>query len=92
CSGSIISGGSVYRSILGYRTRVNSYAHVEESIVFSDVEIGRKARVRRAILDCGVRIEPGTEIGFDADLDRARGYHVTENGITIVGGTPCHFD
>ncbi len=84
CSGSIISGAFVNRSVLGFRSRVNSYAHVEESILFSDVEIGRKAKIRRAILDSGVRVDAGMEIGFDADLDRARGFCVTENGITIV--------
>ena len=84
CNGSIISGAFVNRSVLGFRCRVNSYAQVEESILFSDVEIGRKARISRAILDSGVRIDPGMEIGFDPELDRARGFYVTENGITIV--------
>lgn len=84
CSGSILSGAFVNRSIVGFRTRLNSYSQVEESILFSDVEVGRKARIRRAILDSGVRIEPGMEIGFEPELDRARGFCVTENGITIV--------
>ncbi|MDO4583312.1 MAG: glucose-1-phosphate adenylyltransferase [Planctomycetia bacterium] len=86
CPGSIVSGATVQRSILGPRTRLNSYAKVEESILFSDVEIGRRAKIRHAIIDSGVRIEPGMEIGYDADLDRARGFYVTENGITIVNG------
>ncbi|MBE6426853.1 MAG: glucose-1-phosphate adenylyltransferase [Thermoguttaceae bacterium] len=89
CNGSIISGAFVNRSVLGFRCRVNSYAQVEESILFSDVEIGRKARISRAILDSGVKIEPGMEIGFDPELDRARGFYVTENGITIVTRQCC---
>ena len=43
CSGSIISGGHVRRSILGPNVRVNSYAHVEDSILFEGVDIGRHA-------------------------------------------------
>ncbi|MDO4574383.1 MAG: glucose-1-phosphate adenylyltransferase [Planctomycetia bacterium] len=84
CAGSVVSGASVKRSILGHRCRLNSFASVEESILFSDVEIGRRAKIRRAIIDSGVHIEPGMEIGFDPELDRARGFCVTENGITLV--------
>ena len=72
------------RSILGFRNRIMHCAQVEESILFPDVEVGRKARLRRTIVDSGVRIEPGMEIGFDPEFDRARGFYVTENGITIV--------
>ena len=84
CGGSIISGGQVERSILGYKTRVNSFAHVEDSILFSRVDVGRHAKIRRAIIDKGVSIPQGVEIGFDHELDRARGFTVTENGITVI--------
>jgi glucose-1-phosphate adenylyltransferase len=84
CSGSIVSGGQVRRSILGPNVRVNSYAKVEDSIVFEGVDIGRHAHIRRAIIDKGVRIPPGTQIGFDPEQDRARGFTVTEKGITVI--------
>jgi glucose-1-phosphate adenylyltransferase len=84
CLGSIISGGHVARSILGSKTRINSFAEVTESILFSGVDIGRRARVRRAIIDKGVHIPPGIEIGFDHELDRARGFIVTEHGVTVI--------
>ena len=84
CSGTIVSGAYVNRSILGFRNRIMHCAQVEESILFPDGEVGRKARLRRTIVDSGVRIEPGMEIGFDPEFDRARGFYVTENGITIV--------
>jgi len=54
--GCIISGGRVDRSILGLRVRVNSFSDVAESILFDDVEVGRHARIRRAIIDKGVRV------------------------------------
>jgi glucose-1-phosphate adenylyltransferase len=64
---------------------VNSYAEIEDSIIFSRVDVGRRAKIRRAIIDKGVYIPPETEIGFDPELDRARGFTVTENGVTIIG-------
>lgn len=84
CSGSIVSGGQVERSILGPRCRVNSYAHVQDSILFAGVNIGRHARIRRSIVDKGVTIPPGIEVGFDPVHDRARGFTVTESGLTII--------
>ena len=84
CSGSIVSGGHVRRSILGPNVRVNSYAHVEDSILFEGVDIGRHTHVRRAIIDKRVQIPPGTTIGYDPEHDRARGFTVTENGITVI--------
>jgi glucose-1-phosphate adenylyltransferase len=84
CQGCILSGGQVERSILGPNVRVNSYARVEDSILFEGVDIGRHARVRRAIIDKGVRIPPATSIGFDPEQDRARGFLVSEGGITVI--------
>ena len=85
CSGSIISGGHVERSILSPGVRVNSWALVEDSILFEGVNIGRRARVRRAIIDKRVSIPEGMQIGFDPELDRARGFTVTESGIVVIG-------
>ncbi len=84
CSGSIISGGRVARSILGHRTRINSFSVVEESILFDGVDIGRRAKVRRAIIDKGVKIPAGIEVGYDSELDRRRGFAVTDQGVTII--------
>lgn len=84
CLGCIVSGGYVERSILGPRARINSYAEVRDSILFEGVDIGRNAKVRRAILDKGVCIPAGIEIGYDPELDRARGFIVTENGVTVI--------
>ena len=85
CSGSIVSGGEVRRSVLGYNVRVNSWSTVEESILFDGVEIGRNCKIRRAIIDKRVRLPEGTTVGYDLDQDRAAGYTVTESGIVVIG-------
>lgn len=84
CGGCIISGGTVRRSIVGSRCRVNSYSLVEDSILFDNVEIGRHAQIRRAIIDENIKIPDGAEIGYNKEQDLLKGYTVTESGITIV--------
>jgi glucose-1-phosphate adenylyltransferase len=84
CPGAIVSGGQVERSIVGYNARINSFSHIEDSILLDHVDIGRRARVRRAIIDKGVHIPSDIEIGFDHDQDRARGFTVSEGGIVVI--------
>lgn len=84
CPGSIISGGHIERAVVGYNVRVNSFSHVEDAILLDHVNIGRHCQVRRAIIDKGVSIPPGTQIGFDHDQDRARGFTVSEEGIVVI--------
>jgi glucose-1-phosphate adenylyltransferase len=87
CQGAIISGGQVEGSIIGPDTRVNSYAKVEGSILFEGVNVGRHAHVRRAIIDKGVIIPQGMKIGYDHERDRAMGFTVTDNGLTVIAKT-----
>jgi glucose-1-phosphate adenylyltransferase len=81
--GCIISGGRADRSILSPKVRINSYASVEGSILFENVNIGRHCRIRRAIIDKHVDIPAGTSIGYDLEEDRKR-FHVTESGIVVI--------
>ena len=87
CAGTIISGGRVERSILSPSVRVNSFAQVSDSILFESVEVGRHARIRRAIIDKGVRIPEGFEIGYDLEMDKKRGFTISNNGIVTVAKT-----
>jgi glucose-1-phosphate adenylyltransferase len=84
CVGTIISGGRVARSIVGPQSRINSFAQVEESILFGRCDIGRHAKIRRAIIDKDVNIPSRVEIGYDHDLDRKRGFTITDDGITVI--------
>jgi glucose-1-phosphate adenylyltransferase len=83
--GTILSGGQVRTSVIGRGVRIHSHASVEDSIIFDNCDIGRRARVRRAILDKNVRVPPDTTIGYDLESDRQL-YHVTESGIVVVQG------
>ena len=89
--GTILSGGEVRNSVLGRGVRIHSGALVEDSILFDNCDIGRRARVRRAILDKNVRIPSDTEIGYDMEKDRKL-YHVTESGIVVVEGHRSHVE
>lgn len=87
CAGSIVSGGVVERSIVGRSCRINSYAHVEDSILFEGVNVGRHASIRRAIIDKGVSIPANVRIGFDPDEDGRRGFVISDKGIVVIGKT-----
>ena len=83
CNGCIVSGGRVERSILSPDVRINSYALVQDSILFDRVEVGRNARIRRAIIDKDVKIAPGCLIGYDLQKD-AEQFTITEKGIVVI--------
>jgi glucose-1-phosphate adenylyltransferase len=77
CEGCIISGGRVNRAVLSPNVRVHSYAYVEESILFDGTNVGRRAKIRRAIIDKDVQIPEGMTIGYDHEED-------ARNGLTVL--------
>ncbi len=81
--GTIISGGVVKNSILSYNVMVRSWSEVRESVIMSEVEIGRHCRIMKAIIDKHNVIPPNTEIGYDPEADRKR-FTVTPRGIVVV--------
>jgi len=83
--GCILSGGVVRKSVLGRGVHVHTGALVEGCVIMDNCDIGRHAKVRRAILDKNVRIPENATVGYDLDADRARGWHVTESGIVVIG-------
>ena len=83
--GCVVSGAHIERSVIGPWTSIDSGATVTDAVVFERVHIGPNAVVRRAILDKDVVIGDGASVGVDPDADRARGFTVTETGITVVG-------
>jgi glucose-1-phosphate adenylyltransferase len=84
CAGVVISGATARRSVLSPGVRLHSFAEVEDSVLFQDVDVGQEAVVRRAIVDKNVRIAPGAQIGVDPEADRRR-FHVSDGGIVVIG-------
>jgi glucose-1-phosphate adenylyltransferase len=88
---SIVSGGRVTGSVLGRGVRVHTGAVVDDSVIFDNCDIGRRAKIRRVILDKNVRVPENATIGFDLERDR-RYHHVTESGIVVVEGNSSAVD
>jgi glucose-1-phosphate adenylyltransferase len=84
-NGVIVSGGLVRESVLSPGVRVEDWATVERSVVMQNTRIGANAVVRDAILDKNVVIPEGVSVGVDKEHDRARGFVVSEGGVTVVG-------
>jgi glucose-1-phosphate adenylyltransferase len=84
----------VRRSVISPNVLVHSRAVVEDSVLMDEVDVGRGAIVRRAIIDKGVKVPPGVHIGVNPEQDRARGFTISEAGVVVVGkgdiisGTP----
>jgi len=83
--GCILSGGIVRNSVLGRGVRVHAGALVEDCIILDNCDIGRRAKLSRAILDKNVKVAEDTVIGHDLELDRGR-YFVTDSGIVVLSG------
>jgi glucose-1-phosphate adenylyltransferase len=85
CAGSIVSGASVRSSVVANNVYISTGADVERSVLMDNVTIGPGARIRNAILDKNVLVPDGVSIGYDPEADRAAGFTVTDDGITVLG-------
>jgi glucose-1-phosphate adenylyltransferase len=82
-SGGCIVSGLVRRSLLFSNVRVHSFSQVQWSVILPNVQIGRGARISRAVIDRGCQIPEGMVIGEDAQLDAER-FVRTSSGIVLV--------
>jgi glucose-1-phosphate adenylyltransferase len=83
--GSVLSGTHLERSVVGPWTLAGGGSTITDSVLFDYVHVGAGARVHRAILDKNVWLEDGATVGVDREKDLARGFTVTDSGITVVG-------
>jgi glucose-1-phosphate adenylyltransferase len=83
-AGVVISGAIARRSVLSPGVHLHSYAEVEDSILMPGVNVGRKAVVRRAIVDKNVQIADGAQVGVDPEADRER-FTVSPGGVVVIG-------
>jgi glucose-1-phosphate adenylyltransferase len=81
--GCIVSGSSVRHSLLFSSVHVHSYCEIEDAVIFPNVDIGRRCVIRKAVIDKGCIIPPGTHIGVDLAEDKKH-FHVSEGGVVLV--------
>jgi glucose-1-phosphate adenylyltransferase len=81
--GCIVSGSYVRRSLLFHNVDVHSYCEIEDSVVFPEVDIGRRCVIKKAVIDKGCIIPPDTRIGVDPGEDAER-FHVSAGGVVLV--------
>jgi len=82
--GVIVSGATVSGSVLSPGVYLHSWAQVTDSVLMDGVIVNRYAQVHRAILDKNVVVHERARVGIDREQDLARGFTVTESGITVV--------
>ncbi len=81
--GCIISGATVRHSLLFTNVTVDSHSYVQDTVVLPEVTIAENCRIRRAVIDKGCYLPPGTVIGEDPEED-ARRFYVSPGGVTLV--------
>jgi glucose-1-phosphate adenylyltransferase len=81
--GCIVSGSRIKQSLLFSKVRVNSYAELEECVVLPACDIGRRARLKKVVIDRGVIIPEGLVVGEDPVADAAR-FTRTDNGVCLI--------
>jgi glucose-1-phosphate adenylyltransferase len=79
----IISGSEVRRSLLFTGVKIGSFSNVNEAVILPYCNVGRGARLKKVIIDSGVRIPEGMVIGEDPELD-ARRFRVSDKGVVLV--------
>lgn len=79
----IVSGGSLYRTLLSTGGRLHSYSELNEAVILPSCTIGRGARLSKVVVDRGVTIPDGLVVGEDAEFD-AQWFRRTEDGVTLL--------
>jgi glucose-1-phosphate adenylyltransferase len=81
--GCLISGSCVTSSVLFSNVRVHSYCEIEGAVILPNVVVNRHAKLKNVVIDKGVHVPEGIEIGFDPVADKKR-FYVSEKGTVLV--------
>lgn len=82
-NGVVVDGGRVCDSILSAGVRIGGDTDIRRSILFDDVVVEQGARLRNCIVDKGVRIPTGVQIGFDPDVDAGH-FALSKGGVVVI--------
>lgn len=89
-SNGVIISGALRDRYSSPGVRVEEHATAERSVIMDSTIVGANALVRNAIIDKNVVIPPGAQIGVDKEHDLARGFAVSDGGVTAVGRPAGH--
>jgi len=81
--GCIVSGATVYQSLLFSNVRVHSHSHLHEAIVLPNADIGEHCRLRKVVVARGCHVPKGLVVGEDPEED-ARRFYRTPHGVTLI--------
>ena len=82
--GCIVSGSKIDHSLLYTDVRIHSYSEIKDAVLLPKVEVGRHCVINKAIIDSHCKIPPGMEIGVNHEIDKARGFRVSSQGVVLV--------
>ena len=83
CGGCIVSGARINKGLLFPRVRCHSYSSLKNVVILPDVKVNRRSRIKNCVIDRGVTIPEGLEVGYDPELDGRR-FRRTDNGICLI--------
>jgi glucose-1-phosphate adenylyltransferase len=81
--GCVIHKAQIMKSILSPYIRIGEYSEITQSVLLDNVLIGRGCKIQNTIIDKGVAIPDGTEIGFDLKKDEQR-FTVSDAGVVVI--------
>ena len=81
--GCLVSGSIINSSVLFSNVRVHSYCEIDGAVLLPNVVINRHVKLKNVVIDKGVHIPEGFEIGFNLEADKKR-FFVSEKGTVLV--------
>ncbi|WP_088347181.1 MULTISPECIES: glucose-1-phosphate adenylyltransferase [Rhodomicrobium] len=84
--GCIISGSKISQSLLFTGVHSHSFSELDQVVALPYVEIRRNARLKKVVIDRGVRIPEGLVVGEDP-VEDARRFRLSEGGVCLITQT-----